>query len=54
MLFEKVRLIALRTIDDCGLGYFFALQPSGVIGSVVGAVIALLIYRATQNRHAVR
>jgi uncharacterized membrane protein YeaQ/YmgE (transglycosylase-associated protein family) len=31
-----------------------ALPPSGVIGSVVGAVIALLIYRATQNRHAVR
>lgn len=26
-----------------------ALQPSGLVGSVVGAVIALLIYRATQR-----
>jgi len=24
-----------------------ALQPSGIIGSIIGAVIALLIYRAT-------
>lgn len=28
-----------------------ALQPSGIIGSIVGAVIALLIFRATQSRH---
>jgi uncharacterized membrane protein YeaQ/YmgE (transglycosylase-associated protein family) len=27
-----------------------ALQASGVIGSVVGAVIALLVYRAVQKR----
>ncbi|MDQ1468029.1 MAG: hypothetical protein QOH10_2444 [Actinomycetota bacterium] len=27
-----------------------ALQPSGVIGSIVGAVIALLVYRAVNNR----
>jgi uncharacterized membrane protein YeaQ/YmgE (transglycosylase-associated protein family) len=28
------------------------LQPSGLIGSVIGAVIALLIYRAAVNRNA--
>jgi uncharacterized membrane protein YeaQ/YmgE (transglycosylase-associated protein family) len=28
------------------------LQPSGLIGSIIGAVIALLIYRATVNRNA--
>jgi uncharacterized membrane protein YeaQ/YmgE (transglycosylase-associated protein family) len=27
-----------------------ALQPSGVLGSVVGAVIALLLYRAVRHR----
>ena len=27
-----------------------ALQPSGVIGSIVGAVIALLVYRAMNDR----
>ena len=27
-----------------------ALQPSGIIGSIVGAVIALLIYRAATRR----
>ena len=27
-----------------------ALQPSGVIGSIIGAVIALLIYRAVTRR----
>lgn len=27
-----------------------AIQPSGIIGSVVGAVIALLIYRSTTHR----
>ena len=27
-----------------------ALQPSGIIGSIVGAVIALLIYRAVSRR----
>lgn len=27
-----------------------AIQPSGVIGSLVGAIIALLIYRSTTNR----
>ena len=31
------------------------LQPSGIIGSIIGAVIALLIYRAVGSRsHAVR
>jgi len=29
-----------------------ALQASGVIGSVVGAIIALLVYRAMNNRSA--
>lgn len=28
-----------------------ALQPSGVIGSIIGAVIALLVYRAVSGRH---
>lgn len=28
-----------------------ALQPSGLIGSVLGAVLALLVYRATQRGH---
>lgn len=27
-----------------------ALQPSGIIGSVIGAVIALLVYRAVSGR----
>jgi uncharacterized membrane protein YeaQ/YmgE (transglycosylase-associated protein family) len=27
-----------------------ALQPSGIIGSIVGAVIALLVYRAVNRR----
>ena len=34
---------------DAGEGM---LQPSGVIGSVVGAVIALLVYNATSSRRA--
>ncbi len=29
-----------------------ALQPSGLIGSIIGAVIALLIYRAVARRGA--
>lgn len=28
-----------------------ALQPSGFIGSIIGAIIALLILRAIRNRH---
>lgn len=28
-----------------------ALQPSGIIGSVIGAVIALLVYRAVTRSH---
>ena len=28
------------------------LQPSGIIGSIVGAVIALLVYNATSSRRA--
>lgn len=32
-----------------------AFQPSGIIGSIIGSVIALLIYRAaTGRRHAIR
>ena len=27
-----------------------ALQPSGIIGSIVGAIIALLVYRAANGR----
>jgi uncharacterized membrane protein YeaQ/YmgE (transglycosylase-associated protein family) len=27
-----------------------ALQPSGIIGSIIGAIIALLIYRAVSHR----
>jgi uncharacterized membrane protein YeaQ/YmgE (transglycosylase-associated protein family) len=27
-----------------------ALQPSGVVGSIIGAVIALLVYRAVSSR----
>lgn len=27
-----------------------AIQPSGIIGSIIGAVIALLIYRSTTHR----
>jgi uncharacterized membrane protein YeaQ/YmgE (transglycosylase-associated protein family) len=27
-----------------------ALQPSGIIGSIIGAIVALLIYRATTRR----
>jgi uncharacterized membrane protein YeaQ/YmgE (transglycosylase-associated protein family) len=27
-----------------------ALQPSGIIGSILGAIVALLIYRATARR----
>ena len=30
------------------------LQPSGIIGSIIGAVIALLIWTATQNRSRAR
>ena len=29
-----------------------ALQPSGILGSIIGAVIALLIYRAVTRRGA--
>ncbi len=30
------------------------LQPSGIIGSIIGAVIVLLIYTRVGRRHAVR
>lgn len=30
------------------------LQPSGIIGSVIGAVIALLVWTAAQHRNATR
>jgi uncharacterized membrane protein YeaQ/YmgE (transglycosylase-associated protein family) len=31
-----------------------AVQASGILGSIIGAVIVLLIYRAVTRRHAVR
>ena len=31
-----------------------ALQPAGIIGSIIGAVIALLVYNATQRRSVTR
>ena len=31
-----------------------AIQPSGVIGAVVGAVIALLVFRRVGHRHGAR
>jgi uncharacterized membrane protein YeaQ/YmgE (transglycosylase-associated protein family) len=33
-----------------------ALQPSGIIGAVIGAIIALLVYRrmSHHNRHGIR
>ena len=31
-----------------------AVQASGIFGSIIGAVIELLIYRAANRRHAVR
>jgi uncharacterized membrane protein YeaQ/YmgE (transglycosylase-associated protein family) len=36
---------------DLGEG---ALQPSGVIGSIIGAVAALLVWRAVNHRQPVR
>jgi uncharacterized membrane protein YeaQ/YmgE (transglycosylase-associated protein family) len=30
-----------------------ALQPSGIIGSIIGAVIALLVYRAASGRRGI-
>jgi uncharacterized membrane protein YeaQ/YmgE (transglycosylase-associated protein family) len=30
------------------------IQPSGIIGSIIGAVIVLLIYTRAGNRHTVR
>lgn len=37
-----------RKVDDS------ALQPSGILGSVIGAVIALLVYRAVNRKGAHR
>ena len=31
-----------------------ALQPSGIIGSIIGAVIVLLVYRAVSGSHRTR
>jgi uncharacterized membrane protein YeaQ/YmgE (transglycosylase-associated protein family) len=30
-----------------------AIQPSGIFGSIIGAIVALLIYRAASGRHRV-
>lgn len=37
--------------NDIGEG---ALQPAGIIGSILGAIIALLVYNATQRRSVTR
>ncbi|HZP31226.1 MAG TPA: GlsB/YeaQ/YmgE family stress response membrane protein [Acidimicrobiia bacterium] len=31
-----------------------ALQTSGILGSIIGAIIVLLLYRAVTRRHAMR
>ncbi|ONH28824.1 GlsB/YeaQ/YmgE family stress response membrane protein [Pseudofrankia asymbiotica] len=31
-----------------------ALQPSGVVGSIIGAIIVLLVYRAVTHRRVLR
>ncbi len=36
---------------DAGGGFF---QPSGIVGSVIGAVIALLVWMRVSSNHAVR
>lgn len=37
--------------QDAGDGF---LQPAGIIGSIIGAIIALLIWRAMNGRRATR
>jgi uncharacterized membrane protein YeaQ/YmgE (transglycosylase-associated protein family) len=37
--------------QDSQNGFF---QPSGIVGSIIGAVIVLLIYTHAGNRHTVR
>lgn len=31
-----------------------ALQPSGIVGSIIGAIVALLVYRAATHRRVLR
>lgn len=31
-----------------------ALQPSGIVGSIIGAILVLLVYRAATHRRVVR
>ncbi|WP_007512844.1 GlsB/YeaQ/YmgE family stress response membrane protein [Pseudofrankia saprophytica] len=31
-----------------------ALQPSGVVGSIIGAIVVLLVYRAASHRRVLR
>jgi uncharacterized membrane protein YeaQ/YmgE (transglycosylase-associated protein family) len=61
---SRVATIVLGIVGSfiCGfLGYVLmgkdiaegALQPAGIIGSIIGAVVALLVYRATTSRRGV-
>ncbi len=53
--------LGLEVVDDVFLGYLLfgkdaaegALQPAGIVGSIIGAVIALLVYRALNRRRTV-
>ena len=44
-------LIAQAKAKDAGGGF---LQPAGIIGSVIGAIIVLLVYLRAGRRHGAR